>query len=94
MLTIYPAIPFCPLVFPFPAYHQGKTTPKSGKNYILFGVLWCFLGKIGDRKGQKQRYILLLGVAGASVVALSLGRWCPLGAGGRGTLAILLTLAR
>ena len=51
-------IPFCPLVFPFPAYHQGKTTPKSGKSYILFGAPWCFLGKIGDSKRQNTNIFL------------------------------------
>lgn len=42
------------------------------------------LGIFGDRKRQKQRYILLLGVVGLPVVALHLGRWwCPLVAGGQ-----------
>lgn len=45
-------------------------------------MLWCFLGKIGDRNHQKQRYILLLG--------LSWWRWwCPLGAGGQALGAVL-----
>ena len=33
---------------------------KQGKNEFLFGVLWCFLGKIGDQKRQKLRYIWFL----------------------------------
>ena len=72
-----------------PAFHrggfsanQGKTTPKSGKSYILFGALWCFLGKIGDSKRQNTNIFLKArgenGLKSGRLPALwraHLGRW-------------------
>ena len=31
---------------------------KQGKNKFFFGVLWCFLGILGDRKGQNLNIFL------------------------------------
>lgn len=57
---------------------------KQGENEFLFGVLLSNLGKIGDRKRQKQRYILLSGLSWCCFHPLSWWRWwCPLGAGGQ-----------
>ena len=36
-------IPFCPLVFPFPAYHQGKKHQKQGKTGQKLEFIWCAL---------------------------------------------------
>ena len=54
-------IPFCPLVFPFPAYQQGKKHQKQGKTgqklrYIC--LLLCFLGILGDKKVQNLNIFL------------------------------------
>ena len=69
---------------PFIVANFQTIRAKRGKSEFFFGVLWCFLGIFGDQRGQNLRYILVLRVAGASCVALHLGRWwCPLGAGGR-----------
>ena len=54
-------------------------------------MLWCFLGNLGERKGQNPNIFLKRWC-----------KWCGLrqlfgvstGAAGRGTLAILLTLAK
>lgn len=70
-----------------PAIHKGKRASnqgKKGQNQTFVYLFLSHLGKIGDQKRQKQRYILLLGAVGLPVVALSLGRWwCPLVAGGQ-----------
>ena len=48
---------------------QTKTSYfKINPYYVRY-----FVGKIGDQKGQNLRYIWVLRIAGASVVALSLG---------------------
>ena len=39
-------------------------------------MLWCFLGDLGDQKGQNLRYILILRVAGLPL-------WLSIGGGGR-----------
>ena len=47
---------------------------KSGKSEFFFGVPWCFLGKIGDQKGQNLNIFLKCG-AGVSCRVL-LWWWC------------------
>ena len=32
--------------------HRGKFSAKQGKSEFFFGVLWCFLGIFGDKKGR------------------------------------------
>ena len=56
--------------------HRGKFSAKQGKSEFFFGVLWCFLGKIGDQKGQNTNIFLKYG-AGVSCRVL-LWWWCPL----------------
>ena len=68
---------------------------KQGKNEFFFGVLWCFLGKIGDRRGRNLNIFLKSrkeNSCGGGRLACLLA--CPLVAGGRGTLAMLLTVAK
>ena len=87
--------PFCP-----PSFHSlrhqfsTKETQKWQKLYFI----WCglvFSREFGRQETAKFKIYLIFEGCRASVVALSLGRWwCPLVAGGRGTLAILLTLAK
>ena len=70
----------------FSAY-RGNFSAKTGKSYILFGGAWCFLGNLGDKKGQNLRYILISRVAGCCFHPLLGWRWwCPLGAGGAGCM--------
>ena len=47
-----PCIPFCPLVFPFPAYHQGKKHQKQGKTGQKLDFLWCAL--VFSRENRRQ----------------------------------------
>ena len=79
------SIPFCPLVFPFPAYHQGKKHQKQGEKgqkqkYIC--LLLCFVGKIGDKKGRNLNIFLkarkeggVLRWSAACLHRVHLGRW-------------------
>ena len=53
----------------------------------IFGMLWCFLGNLGDRKGQNANIFLKVRSANGSkygrlpaLLACLLA--CPLGAGG------------
>ena len=58
-------------------------------------MLWCFLGIFGDRKGQNPNIFLKVGAGGgASYAGSACLLVCPLGADGRGTLAILLASAK
>ena len=45
-------IPVCPLVFPFPAYHQGKTHQKRGKSKDIFAGFGVFSGNRETQKGK------------------------------------------
>ena len=66
--------------------NRGKFSAKTGKNKLFFGVLWCFLGNLGDLKGQKQRIVLLLGFSWCCFHPLLWWRWwCPPVAGGQGS---------
>lgn len=53
----------------YPRASSGRTPQKRGKSYIFFGVLWCFLGILGDRKRQKAKIYL----EGSAVCE---GKWC------------------
>ena len=56
MLPYIAGIPFCPLVFPFPAYHQGKKPRKQGKTGQKLDFIWCalvFSRCFGRPKGAK-----------------------------------------
>ena len=53
-------IPFCPLVFPFPAYHQGKKHQKQGKKGQKLEFIWCalvFSRCFARPKGSKSKHI-------------------------------------
>ena len=68
---------------------------KRGENELFFGVLWCFLGVLGDHKGQNTNIFLKTREEnGLKCGRLACLLACPLEAGGRTNLAILLTLAR
>ena len=91
-------IPFCPLVFPFPAYHQGKKHQKQGKTGQKLYFIWCAL--VFSRENRRQQgaetYIYFtFGCRRASRCG-SLFRAVVVstGAGFRGTLAILLTSSK
>ena len=49
---------------------------KRGKSEFFFGMLWCFLGIFGDRKGRNTNIFLKSG-SGVSCRVL-LWWWCPL----------------
>ena len=64
----------CPIVSNFQTIRA-----KRGKNEFFFGVLWCFLGILGDNKGQNLNIFLKV------KEGKQLGRWsaaclssCPL----------------
>lgn len=93
MLTYIAKLPFFILLPSFlPSSHRGKFSVIRGETWQKLDFicsLWCFLGKLGDQKGQNLRYILILRVAGAFVVLLSSSfvvavvvstgcRWCRL----------------
>ena len=40
---------------------SGQNRAKQGKNKFLFGGRWCFLGKIGDKKGRNLNIFLKSG---------------------------------
>ena len=92
---LLPCIPFCPLCFPLCTLLpiiRGKTHQrqgKRGKSYIFFGVPWCFLGNLGDKKGQNPNIFLKYGCRmwGKVVQVARACAACSLlvtGAGGRG----------
>ena len=74
---------------------SGQIFGKKGQK---LDFIWCgfvFSRDFRRPKRTKFKIYLIFEGAGASVVALTLGRWSrPLGADVQGTLAILLTLAR
>lgn len=81
--------PTAPSPFPAPSgqifRQSGQIFGKKGQKLDFICSLWCFLGKIGDRKRQKQRYILLSGLSWCCFYPLLWWRWwCPLVAGGQG----------
>ena len=49
---------------------------KRGKSEFFFGMLWCFLGIFGDRKGRNTNIFLKYGVSVCGRVLL--WWWCPL----------------
>ena len=86
---------------PFPAFIVAnfQTTranfQQKGAKVNFFLPAFVFSRDFRRPKGAKFKIYLIFEDCGASVVALTLWRWwCPLVAGGRGTLAILLTLAK
>ena len=83
------AASLCPcLSSSLPCSNRVRFSDKTGKNgqkLIFICLLWCFLGKIGDRNGQKQKFVLLSWLSWCSFHPLLWWRWsCPLGAGGAG----------
>ena len=77
--------PAAPSPFPARIVANFQTIrAKRGKNKLFFGGGWCFLGNLGDKKGQKLRYILISWLLGCCFHPLLWWRWsCPLGAGGQ-----------
>ena len=43
---------------------SGQIFGKKGQNLIFICLPWCFLGKIGDRKGQNINIFLKVGAGG------------------------------
>ena len=75
-------MPRSPAFLPSIVANFQTNRAKRGKNEFLFGVLWCFLGKIGDKKGQNLNIFLKVrkenGWRGGRLPAfwrVHLGRW-------------------
>ena len=72
---------------------------KQGKNEFLFGVLWCFLGVLGDNNGQNLNIFLKArkenGLKSGQlclpfIVSTGVGVQALCGSGPAGTLAVVL----
>lgn len=85
MLPGCPGCPGCSLLPSWQIFRQsGQIFGKKWQKLTFICLAWCFLGKIGDNKGQKSNIfwkVDTMRVLGGALLVCLLA--CPLVAGGR-----------